>query len=310
MDRTRHLARRRRLAPRLAAGILAAVCLAPVGCRLHRGAEPVSRSLVQCRQLSQQGLRALERKDLPQAEALLAEAVEACPVDPEARQHYAEALWQRDKQDQALLQLDEAVRLSSDDSRLLAHAAEKRLSLGQERKALELAERAIDLDPKNAAAWFIRGRVRRRSGMPQEALSDFHRALGFEPDNRDCMREIADVYQQLRRPQQCLAACQMLCDTYPPGEEPQQVLYQTGLAYNAVGRSADALEYLRAARNSGPASSELLFQLADAELRSGRSDEARLTARQALELQPGHTASLALLERLDLAQRDPRRSAQ
>jgi tetratricopeptide (TPR) repeat protein len=101
-----------------------------------------------------------------------------------------------------------------------------------------------------------------------------------------------------------------LCDTYPPGEEPQEVLFQTGLAYHAVGRPADALEYLRAARNAGPASPELLFQLAEAELQAGRRDEARFTAQQALELQPGHTASLALLERIDLAQRGSGVSAQ
>ncbi|HUY91998.1 MAG TPA: tetratricopeptide repeat protein [Pirellulales bacterium] len=273
------------------------------GCRLHRGAEPVSRSLVQCRQLSQQGLRALERNDVPRAEALLAQAVDACPVDAEARRHYAEALWLGKKHDEALQQLDEAVRLASDDSRLLAQAAEKRMLLGDEREARNLAERAIDLDPKNAVAWLIRGRVRRRMGMSQEALADYHRALGLEPDNRECMGEIAEVYGRLRRPQQALAMLQMLCETYPPGEEPQPVLYRLGLAYGAVERPADAVEYLRAASLAGPPSPEMLFQLADAELKAGRRDDARAAAQQALSIQPGHRASLALLQRIDLAQR-------
>lgn len=273
------------------------------GCRLHRGAEPAPRALVQCRQLSQQGLRALERNDLPRAEALLAEAVAACPVDAEARRHYAEALWQHKKHDEALQQYDEAVRLSSDDSRLLAQAAEKRLILGQEREARDLAERAIDLDPKNAAAWVVRGRIRRRLGMSQEALADFHRALGLEPDHRECMSEIADVYARLRRPQQSLAMLQTLCDTYPPGEEPQDVLHRTGLAYVAIERPADAVEFLTAARDRGPPSPELLYHLADAELKAGRRDDARIAAQQALQMAPGHAGSLALLERIDLAQR-------
>ena len=288
--------------------VLRGVCWAAglaalAGCRLHRGAEPAPRSLVLCRQLSQQGLRALERNDLPRAEALLAEAVAACPVDAEARRHYAAALWQRKKHDAALTQLDEAVRLSSDDSRLLAEAAEKRLYLGQEREARDLAERAIDLDPKNAAAWVVRGRVRRRLGMSQEALADFHRALGLEPDHRECMSEIAEVYGRLRRPQQALAMLQLLCDTYPPGEEPQDVLYRTGLAYVAVERPTDAVEYLNAAAQRGPPTPELLFHLADAELRAGRRDDARAAARQALEIEPGHAPSLALLQHIDLARR-------
>lgn len=280
---------------------LAVILTAMAGCRLHRGAEPAPRSLVQCRQLSQQGLRALEHNDLPRAETLLAHAVEACPVDAEARRRYAEVLWQRDKQQEALSQLDEAVRLSSEDSDLLAHAAQMRLTLGQTTQANELAERAIDFDPKNAAAWAARGRVRRRAGQFHEALSDFQRALGIAPDSRDVMREIAEVYQELQQPQQSLAAWQCLCDAYPPGEEPQHAMYQTGLAYNAVGRPADAVEYFRLAQQRGPTNPELLFHLADAELRAGRRNAARATAQQALQLEPGHAPSLALMERLDPA---------
>jgi tetratricopeptide (TPR) repeat protein len=283
-------------------GWLAAGLAAIVGCRLHRGAETASRSLVQCRQLSQQGLRALEHNHLAQAESLLSQAVEACPADAEARRHYAEALWRLRKQHEALSQLDEAVRLSSEDSGLLAHAAQMRLALGHTGQASELAERAIDFDPKNGAAWAVRGQVRRRAGKLRQALADLQRASGLEPDNRQVMQEIAEVYQELQQPQQSLAAWQSLCDAYPPGEEPQRVIYLTGLAYNAVGRPADAVECLRAAQHRGPATPELLFHLADAELRAGRREEARATARRALQLQPGHAPSLALMERLELAQ--------
>ena len=253
---------------------LAAGLAAVVGCRLHRGAETASRSLVQCRQLSQQGLRALERNNLTQAESLLSQAVEACPVDAEARRRYAEVLWRRRKQHEALSQLDEAVRLSSEDSGLLAHAAQMRLALGHTAQASELSERAIDFDPKNGAAWAVRGRVRRRAGKPRQALADFQRASGLEPDNREVMQEIAEVYQELQQPQQALAAWQTLCDAYPPGEEPQRVIYLTGLAYNAVGRPADAVECLRAAQQRGPANPELLFHLADAELRGAARSSA------------------------------------
>lgn len=280
---------------------LAAGLAAFVGCRLHHGAEAASSSLVQCRQLSQQGLRALEHHNLAQAENLLSHAVKACPVDAEARRHYAEVLWRRRKQHEALSQLDEAVRLSSEDSELLAHAAQMRLALGHAAQAKELAERAIDFDPKNAGAWTVRGQVRRRAGKLRQALADFQRASGLEPDNRAVMQEIAEVYQDLQRPQQALAAWQTLCDAYPPGEEPQRVIYLTGLAYNAVGRPADAVECLRAAQQRGPANPEFLFHLADAELRAGRRDEARATARRALQLQPGHAPSLALMERLEIA---------
>lgn len=279
--------------------------LAISGCRLHRVAEPVSRSLVQCRQLSQQGLRACEQNDLPRAEALLARAVEACPVDAEARRRYAKVLWQRNKQEQAMSQLEEALRISSEDAELLAHAAEMRLSLGENSLAGELADRAIDFDPKNPSAWAARGRVRRRQGKLHEALADFHRVLGLEPEHRGAMQEIAEVYQELHRPQQALAAWQLLCDTYAPGEEPQRLLYRTGLAYSAVGRATDAVECLRSANRRGPADCDLLFHLADAEFRAGQREEAWGSAQQALQLKPGHPGSLALLERLEVARVAP-----
>jgi tetratricopeptide (TPR) repeat protein len=247
-------------------------------------------------------MTALDRHDLAQAELLFSRAVEACPVDSEARRQYAEALWQRGNVGEAVAQLDEARRLTGDEPKLLVRAAEMRAAMGQLDESRSLVERAIDLDPRNPAALAIRGRVRRQLGQCREALADYHRALRYAPGDREVLLETAEVYRELGQPQRALTSLQCLADTYPPGEEPQKVLYLMGLAYEASGRYGDAAEVLAAARNRGPPSPELLCRLAEAEMQTGQTSTARRTAQQALSLEPSHSAARALLDRIDLAQ--------
>src|SRR3972149_5732410 len=55
------------------------------GCRLAGREGPVSQSLAESRKLSREGVAAMERGQQQQAESLLAQAVQVCPADPEAR---------------------------------------------------------------------------------------------------------------------------------------------------------------------------------------------------------------------------------
>ncbi len=82
-------------APRSCAAALAMVTMLAGGCRIPGLGGPVSDSLANSRQLSQQGIAALDRGQQSEAERLLAKAVAACPTNAEARRDYAESLWQR-----------------------------------------------------------------------------------------------------------------------------------------------------------------------------------------------------------------------
>jgi tetratricopeptide (TPR) repeat protein len=247
-------------------------------------------------------MTAMERRDWAQAEALLSQAVNACPVDSEARRQYAEALWQRGNAGEAVAQLDEARKLTGDEPKLLVRAAEMRSAMGQVEESNALVEHAIDLDPTNPAAFAIRGRVRRQSGQLREALADYHRALRYAPDDAEVLLDVAELYRELGQPQRALTSLQNLADTYPPGEEPQKVLYLMGLAYGASGRYADAVEALSSARDRGSPSPEVLCRLADAEFRSGQRASALRTAKQALSLEPNHRGAQAVLDRIVVAQ--------
>ncbi len=217
------------------------------GCRLPGSRGPGGQSLATCRQLSQKGVAALEQGRRQEAETLLAEAVDACPRDPRARRYYAETLWRRGAKNDAITHLEEAARLAGQDAELLVRLAEMHLETGEFRLAKQSAEQAIDLNPKLPSSWAVRGRVMRVQGRTRQALADYHRALGYAPDDRQVLLDVAELYRELNRPQLALATLHSLADTYPSGEEPQQVLHLAGLAYRALGRHEDAAANLAAA---------------------------------------------------------------
>ena len=280
------------------------VLLAPLsaGCRLPGREGPVPQSLTDCRRLSQQGVAALDRGEQPKAEALLAQAVAACPVDAEARRHYAESLWRRGARQDAIAQLEQAGHLAGEDASLWARLAEMHLDSGQPELARQDAEQALKLDPKLPSAWAIRGGVTRAAGQPHEALADYLRALSYAPNDRAILQEIAELHRQLNQPERALQTLQTLADTYSPGEEPGQVLYLTGLAYMALGRYDEGRESLLAAVARGKPTAEMFCRLGEAELLAGHPAEAADAARRALALQPQHQPSRDLLERIELAQ--------
>jgi tetratricopeptide (TPR) repeat protein len=272
------------------------------GCRLPGWDAPISQSLVESRKLSRQGVAAMQQGQQKQAETLLAKAIHACPSDTEARQNYAEILWQRGAQKEAIAQMEMGVKSANEDPNFLVRLAEMYLAMGKLERASQSAQQALDLDPKSASAWAIHGSVMKAAGQPQRALAANLRALGIDPQDRKIMFEVAELYRQLNQPDRALQTLQTLAESYPPGEEPQNVLYLTGAAYSALGRYDEAVESMYAAVKRGEPNSDILCRLAEVEFFAGRSREAAATANQALVLQPQHKQSLELLQRIDVAQ--------
>jgi tetratricopeptide (TPR) repeat protein len=277
--------------------LLGAIC----GCHFTDTRAPVPDALISSRQLSQQGCAALERAQDQEAAALLAKAVKVCPVDPDARRHYAEALWQRGMRSEALKQLQEACRLAPEDAATRARLADMYLAVGQVPSARDSASQAIVLNPRLPAAWAVRGRVMRATGNAEQALADYHRSLGYAPTDRRVLVEVAELYRQLNRPQRALETLQSLAETYTAGEEPQQVLYLLGLAYVALQRYDDGVESLAGAAARENPTAEIFYRLGEAQWLAGRPVEASIALDKALALDPRHQAGRDLLARMALA---------
>ncbi len=268
------------------------------GCSLI-GGSPVTKQVATCRQLSQRGMTAIERGQWSTAESLLAQAIKSCPVDANAQRHYAETLWQRGAQQEAMLHAEQALRLSGDDPHIAVRVGEMNLTMGRLNEALALANTAIDADPTLPSAWALRGRVEQIDGLPDAALADFHRALQYAPNDRRLLLETAELYRVLNRPQRALATLATLRETYPSGEEPARLIMLEGMAMAAQGRHADAIEAYTVATAREPASAELLSQLAQAQLAIGRTTDAVRAVQQALAIEPAHPAGRAIWQQIE-----------
>ena len=240
-------------AARLLAGLLVGAS-ALSGCRLLPRTGPAPAELAQARRLANEGLAAADRNELDQAQRLLDRAVRSCPADVEARQHYAEVLWERGERLAAVDQIAAALRYSPSDPELCVVAARMYTEIGLLDDAERLAAEATRLDTGSAAAWRVHGQVALARGQDREALADFHRGLALAPDDRGLLLDTATVYRRLDRPQRVLATLAILGETYGADRVPADVLVMEGLAQESLGRTADAIaSYRRAVETNGSA---------------------------------------------------------
>ena len=279
----------------ISAVIILIVCIS--GCAaLRRG--PVPEDVATCRDLTQQGVAAMEMGNWPEAERLLQSAIEASPVDAATRHYLAEVLWHRGVTEAALVQMEEAVRLDETDPTLVVRLGEMRLGTGATEMALERADQAIALNPKLAPAWALRGRAYWRMNQTDRALADLQWSLQFAPDTSDVLMDVAAIYRQRGQHDRCLTTLQHLLDTYPPGQGTQLAYWMEGLTLADLGRPQQAVESLRIANQQGAANADILYYLAQAQLAAGRPAAAATAAQQALAVSPPHTPSRQLLAEL------------
>ena len=241
--------------------IIGIVTLA-AGCRLVPRRDPVPEELAAARRLCNQGLCAADEQDLARAETLLERAVNSCPTDIDARQHYADVLWKRGSKVEAVAQITKALELSPGDVGLCLQGGRMYMDLGLLDDADRLSDDAVRSAPQSAEAWHLHGKVALARGRPEDALADFHRALAVAPDDRAVLRDTAEVYRMLDKPQRALATLAILGETYGPNQVPAEVLALEGLAQEALGRPDDALVSYRRAREQGDASPQTAARIA------------------------------------------------
>jgi predicted Zn-dependent protease len=284
--------------------IMACVLAGDSGCAILGRRSRSTAEVTAARELSRQGVAALEAGQPQQAEELLKKSLAASPDDASSRRYMAETLWRRGAGDDAISQISEAVRLEPTNAALAVRAGEMYLAVGHREAAEAQAERAVRLDPTCAGAWALRGRCFEKMNLPDRALSDLERAVELAPDRSELLLEVASMYRRRGQNTRCLTAVYHLLDTYPTGEEPQSVLVMQGQTLMDLQRPQQATDAFLAGIQRGPPSADVYFLLAQSYMASGRLPEATAAAQQALAVNAAHDATRLLLAQL-AAQVDP-----
>src|SRR5580658_6994216 len=120
------------------------VCLASLlGCRFAGLRDPVPETLATSRRLSQDGRESLDQGDNAKAEQVLAQAVKICPTDSDAHGYYAESLWRKGAQAEAIAELQEAIKLNPENPDRHVRAAQMYLERGNLFSSRQASDAAI-----------------------------------------------------------------------------------------------------------------------------------------------------------------------
>jgi tetratricopeptide (TPR) repeat protein len=231
--------------PTILVAVAILTAIPSTGCRMWQRVRTSSDEAVAAtRQLSLQGKDAQQRGHWDEAEALYAAALEKSPRDERARCGYAEALWHRGAQEEAVAHMEEAVKLSGHDPERLVQLGSMYLARGEYPRAGVQAAKAIAANRELAGAWALQGHVLAAQGSATEALAAFHRALSFQAHFPEVQLALADLYARQNRPQRALATLQTLASGYPLDQVPAEVFMRQGLALRQMGRHQDAARAL------------------------------------------------------------------
>lgn len=238
------------------------------------------------RRLTQQGIDAMHRGRLDDAERVLSDAIASAPLDQNTRYHYAELQWKQGNQAAAVAEMEEALRLSGGDNRMFVRLGQMYLESGRPEPALAQAERAIEAGVDPAAAWALCGDVYLQQDNIEEALASYYRSLSHQANQPPVELAVAEIHRRQNRPQRALSTLQHLTEQYPTGQEPAECLLQQGLALSALGRFDTSIAILERASVRDPARADIFYHLAAAQMLGGNLADARAAAQQALARNP------------------------
>lgn len=278
-------------------GCLLAVC----GCATFSRHTAEHQKVVNGRQLTQQGVDALQRGDLERAESLLAKAKKSCPVDVHTRSQYAEALHRKGDVDGAIAELQQAIRISGEDPNLMVRLGRIYFLAGRLPEADQQAQQTIARYPRYADAWLLAGDLAERRSDWEDAEACYLRCASYSEDLTPVLIRLARAQRNLSQPDRSLASLTRAERAYPQGEAPVELLIEQGLTCQAAGRNESACEYLIAAMEKGAPSPELMSRLAQCELAAGRIARAEWALRQTLSMDPQNVRGREIAAEIPLA---------
>jgi adenylate cyclase len=172
-------------------------------------------------------------------------------------------------------------------------------------RAAELVEKAIALDDSEAGAYAVRGWIEGIKDHHDRAIADGKRAVSLDPNSAFAWIALADINDAecvfpsgimppdwgKSKPGEVLAYAQKAIRLDP--RHPEKYSLPEGVAYNGMGRYAEAVEALKRSDQNNP---WVHVNLVYAYSELGREQNARVEAEEVLRVSPGF--SLEEIERM------------
>lgn len=252
------------------------------------------------------GLIRLEEGRYPEAVELLSKRLERRPDDGITHLNIAKALLASGDPGRALAALEEGVRLLPDSGVARARLALLLADQGRIDEAAASATLAVELDPKNPTVQLAAGRVALLGGAAEDGAGHYRAALELDPGETEASLGLAAALARSGRREEAAAVVDALVAADP---SPQAILGLALAAASSIDPEAGS-QVMEAALRRRPDSPDLHLAHARLLTSSGRSREALLEYRRALELRPrwaDAANSLAMLYATadDPAVRDP-----
>ncbi len=230
------------------------VCCSLSGCtwvRKYLGPSPEK-----SHRLAEAARGAEEAGNVPQAVALLEEALEETPNDPHLHRELARLMLSRQNYPAAVEHLEQAVEHNPDDMEANVELAKLYIEHQQPEAAAERLDAALQNDPKHTTALLLRAKLAERLNDPQTAIETYHRVLCCDPNHVEARLRIALLQLEDHQPNLAAPLLRSVCQCSRAGcNEIADARWSLGVAYGQEGRWPDAVETLSAAAEIRPSMS-------------------------------------------------------
>ena len=217
------------------------------------------------------------------AEPLLRALLADNPDDHEARYRLGDALYQMDRLQDVLPQLERAVELDGGIAAYRYKLGNALKDLDRPGEALECYRHALALDPQHAAALANTGAVLELQESLEEALEYYRRAVRVDGTLVPARRNLAMLLHRLGRLSEAVQAYQALLEVDSGSANDW---YNLGNTCQALERHEDAARCYERACASDPALAAAHYSLAVTLQNLKKYPEAEAAARRATEIAP------------------------
>jgi tetratricopeptide (TPR) repeat protein len=162
-------------------------------------------------------------------------------------------------------------------------------------EAVEHLRHAVEWDTNSAPPRHALAVALSLQGKPDEAVTQLQAACRLAPRDAEMQFKLGLALNEAGKPDGARAALEQAVKL---DAQFSQAWYNLGLAYNAAGQTDKALESLVRAESLDSNSPAIPYARATILARTGRSEEARIAARRALEIRPDYADAAGLLQEL------------